>query len=455
MSKGGGSQQTNSTPWIGAQPFIMDSMGMAYNAARTPPKFYGDKTYVDTMPTEQAAWDKRLGYADQTFGGAPALNFGDLTRTNEQILDTGGVDPSIAKGVNSVFQGPDSLQQRSFDTSLDPSRFTPNVGGPQSIGSYGFDPRLDMASFTPGFGQAGGLDARGAYNSMLSGTPDYAGVQGAVTAANAPLMRDFEQNFLPSVAGRAGISGHDTGSIKMFNRGIADLGERMSNNALAINEGERQRALGAQERAAGAVTQGGFQGYGLGLQGASTDLGARQSAAQFGLNQDLSRAGLGSDFQNKQLQAFGLGLQGAGQQANLNQSGAQFGMNQDLARAGLNSDYRSQMLGLGGLQGNLANQATQAKMQAASMWPDLYQMGQIPGTELAGYGAFQRQGEERALDDSISRWDFEQNQPMQMAQWYSNIANGTGSLGGQTSSKTRQPIDWGSIAGLAAAAFLM
>lgn len=372
---GGGSQTTRTEPWSQAQPYIRESLDMARNVAQNPAQYYPGQGFVGTLPSEVAAFANRFNYNNRVFGDQSAApQFSSAVNALETGLG-GGVQGGMAQALGGM-----SLDQmaRSFQ-------------GPGVIGSRGFGTTLDPAAMGPQFGQAGGLDARGALQQALEGRPDYAGVQGAIDAANAPVLRQLNEQIIPGLNQRATFTNNMTGGIKGLNRALPEIASRMNENALAITEGERQRALGAQERAAGAITQGGMQGFGLGLNAAM---------GQRGLEADLARLGLSAD------------------QAN----------------AGLQSDYRSQLLGMGNLAGSMGGAADSAMARALGMFPTIAQTGEAPGNLMTQFGQFQRQGLERSLADDMSRWDFYQNQPRDLASWYSGIANGFGGLGGSTTS---------------------
>jgi hypothetical protein len=169
----------------------------------------------------QAAANRGVDYASAAFGGVPNLNLGDTTSAIRQILQGGAT------------------------------------------------------------GAAGGSsDAAGAaLTRMLSGTPDYEGVQGAIDAANAPILRQLEQDVIPGLNSRATFLNNPTGGIKTLNRVLPEVGERMSQNATAITDAERRRALDAQTT-------------GLGLFGSLSGQANAQALQAAGLAPELLKMGL-------------------------------------------------------------------------------------------------------------------------------------------------------------------
>lgn len=362
---------------------------MAGSAAGTAPQFYPGSMVVQPTPGEQAGWAQRFNYANQIFGG-PESPFGTAITGLSDLIGGGGVPGGMADAL-----GPQATEALSA-----------GFAGPRpSIGQYGFDPTLNVGGFTPQFGTAGGLDARSALGGMLSGTPDYAGAQGAIEAANAPLVRQFQEQILPSLNERATFLNNPTGGYKTLSRVLPELGQRMSQNALGVMEGERQRALASRERAANLISQGGLQGYGLGLQG-------------------------------------------AGMQADLGRSAAEFGLGTDVARAGAEGDWRRQLLGLGGLAGQLGQGATSAQLGGLGMFPQIAQAGMMPGDITSAYGGFERGLAEQGLQEQINRFNFEQQTPWMQAERYANLLQPFGGVGGTTT--TKQPktgSTFGSILG--------
>jgi hypothetical protein len=259
-------------------------MGQAGALYRTGgPQSYPGQSFVGPTGGQISAWDQNLGYADQVFGGQNAPKFGQATGALSSLL-TGGAP---------------------------------------------------MGQLAGGYSPAAGT----ALGKMLSGKPDYSGLQGSIDAANAPILRQLNEDILPGLNQRAMFLNNGTGGIKTLNRVLPELGERMSLNAQTLTEGERQRALGAQ--------------------------------------------------------AQGLGIYGQFAQ------GAQSG----------------QMAGLG-------------------MFPTLAAAGQYPG-QLAGQFADWGAGfQDRALQDQIGRFNYNQNLPWQNLQNYNGIVQGFGGMGG-TSSQTQ------------------
>jgi hypothetical protein len=352
-SKGGQTQTTKTEPWKYAQPYLRDSMEQAASLTSQPQQYYPGQTYVGALPSEMSAFAGRAGYDSQMYG-APLGQVmggmsGSLAGQNSLGQITSSLAPTATQGINSAF-----------------------AQGPGSVSAQG------ASSFAPQFGQAGSLDARGALQSALSGQPDYSGLQASIDAANAPMLRQLEQDIIPGLNQRATFLNNETGGIKALNRVLPEIGERMSQNATGLYNQERLRALDAQQNAAGLISQGGLSSFGLGLQGAGQD------------------------------------LQG------------------QIANANLGSQFRGDLLGLGNLAGNLAGTQAQDAARWGALYPGLAQAGSTPYNNALQYGQFERGIAENALQGDMNRWNFQQQEPYDRLSFYNQMIQGTAGLGGTT-----------------------
>lgn len=137
------------------------------------------------MPGILDAANSGVNYASSAYGGGPGFALGDVGASVQQILSGGGLGT------------------------------TAGAGG----------------------------DATAALTRMLSGTPDYAGVEASINAANAPILRQLNEDIIPGLNSRATFLNNPTGGIKTLNRVMPAVADRMSENAAQITEAERQRAL--------------------------------------------------------------------------------------------------------------------------------------------------------------------------------------------------------------------
>lgn len=176
------------------------------------------------------------------------------------------------------------------DAALDPMQAAARGGVDYASAAFGGVPNMNLGDTTAALskilgggatgaaGESGGA-AKIALDRMLSGTPDYAGVQGAIDAANAPILRQLEQDIIPGLNSRATFLNNPTGGIKTLNRVLPEVGARMSENATAITDAERRRALSDQAA-------------GLGIYGSLSGQSNAQALQAAGLAPELLKMGL-------------------------------------------------------------------------------------------------------------------------------------------------------------------
>lgn len=422
MSGGGTPDKTTQTnvsePWSGSQPYMRDIFSQAAQLSSQPASYYPGATTVGPLQSEQNAFQQQAGYNNSVFAGQPSLQYGDVTGAVGGALNgtsqlgqmAGTLAPDATQAIQQGFQAPNTSGVLGVNTN------------PSQIGQYGFGTSLDPNGKAPTFGVAGGLDARGAYQQMLSGQPDYAGTQGAIDAANAPILRQLNEQILPQLNQQATFNNNATGGVKALNRVLPEIGQRMTENAQNINNQERIRALSAQQSAAQQVSQGGMQGYGLGLQTAQGERGLEQNLAGLGLQTDQSRAQYG-------LQGAGLGLQ-------------QQGMAMDA-----NSQYRGDLLNYGSLAGQLSGQAGSQSLAGAGLAPSIYDMGRQPSQDALGYANYDRALQEDQLGADMDKFNYLRDQPYNQLQFYNSMIQNPGGTTIQTGPGQRQPSRAGQAVG--------
>lgn len=499
---GSGSKQSQTIkPWAGVRQPLLDLYGNVGSIA--PQQFYPGQTYVGGLPQEEAAFGGMAGYNQSMYGsngnysGTPFGNVFGAMNNSTTGRDTLGqmsnaLGGAATGGLMGAFgQGPQQLTSGGIG-SLTPTfgqaggldaRGTlqqmlsgqANWGGAGMVSGAGNAP-LAGGQFNAGlqqqpdfrsafgsagmanagmgqFGTAGNLNATGAINQALSGQGDYGGLQQAIDAANAPILRQFNEEIIPGLNSRATFLSNPTGGIKTLNRVMPEIGQRMNENAATLTEGERRRALDSQQNAMGLVSQGGLaqgsqassQLYGAGqsaldrataqrqqassqLYGAAGQMGAQNYGA-YGNAFDQSmqdRSGAAGLISQGGLSSYGLGLQGATTNANL---------------AG---QYRSDLLGLGNLAGGLASDQSQSAARWGALFPGLAESGRAPYEDMGAYAQYQRGLQEQQLADQMDRFNFAQQEPYNRYNWQSGIlqnspyqssttsggSSGLGALGG-------------------------
>jgi hypothetical protein len=364
-------------------------MSQGRTLANQQPTYYPGQTYVGPTDAETQAWQSQANYNNSVFGGQPTAQYGDavnsltnsLQGNNDLSRMSAGTSPGAQQTLNQAFS-PYDIGGR-YDALQGPQGQISNPQAQQGqIGNYQFNTQLNPYANAPQFGKAGDLDATSAYQKMLSGQPDYAGAQGQVDAANADTMRQFNQTVIPQ--------------------------------------------LNQRERAANQVSQGGFQGYGLGLQTAQGNAGLQQSQANLNLSADQARANTG-------LQDNGQQLQAQMAQYGINNDQANFGLQRENAREGALGGYRSDALGYGNLAGNLAAQQAGDQARSVSMFPSVYDAGKTASTDQLAYANYDRAIQEDALNSDVTKFNYMRDQPYNNLSWYGNLVNGSASpYGSQT-----------------------
>lgn len=350
MSGGGGKSQTVSNePAKFAVPFLTDIAQTAYRNSQTPPGFFPGPTFLGPTQGQIDAFGQQFDYQNSVFGDANAPKFGDATNALSQNLT-----------------GTNGLGQLSGQVSpLAGQNISQAFGGPLS--------------------QSSGFDTSSAFNRALSGTPDYAGLQGSINAANAPILRQFNEEILPGLNQRAAFLGNPTGGIKSVNRILPQLGAQMQENALRATEGERQRALAEQTGAAQFLTNAGQQNrsQALGLGGLAQGLSGQmagnqlQAISQFG---GLAQAGMAPGALSAQFADFGRQFQDRALQDQMNR----FNYYQNLPNQTL-SQYAGILGPLAGLGGTQTTQLPGGSQGGAALGGAL--SGAAAGSAFGPYGA--------------------------------------------------------------------
>jgi hypothetical protein len=89
--------------------------------------------------------------------------------------------------------------------------------------------------------------------------------------------------------------------------------------------------------------------------------------------------------------------------------------------------YRADLLNLGSLAGQLSTNSGGQQLQAAGLFPSVYNLGRQPGTDSLEYANYDRAIREDALGADVDRFNYMRDQPFNQLGWYSNLINGTAS----------------------------
>lgn len=323
MSGGGGNTTTvqKSDPPAYLQPFLQDIANRASQNSNAPPGYFPGQTFLGPTQGQIDSFGQQFNYLNNVYGGSNGPNFGQATNALSQNLT-----------------GSNGLGQYS-------NMVTPLAGQ-----------QLQQAFSSP-LTNASGVDTSAAFSRALSGTPDYKGLQGSIDAANAPILRQFNEQILPELNQKAAFLGNPTGGIKSVNRILPQLGAQLNENALRATEGERQRALAEQTNAAQFLTNAGQQNRQqlLGLGGLAQGLSGQVADNQLrgaSLFPGLAAAGMAPGQLSAQFADFGAGFQ----QRALDDQIARFNYYQNLPNQAL-SQYSQLINGYAGLGGTQTTQA--------------------------------------------------------------------------------------------------
>ena len=332
----------------------------------TPQLNWQNQDLTQGISSPQLNWQNQDLWSG--IGGAPQINYSPYQTPN---LMQG------LQGANINWQMP-NLQQGINRTQMDPSQFTPSLS-----------PEVQQS-----------------LSGMMSGTPDYSGIQAMVDAATTPMMRNFQNQLLPELASRTNMFNNNTGAIKELNRVIPELERNVGDIGAQLTWQERMRAGQEQQFATQLGAQTGLQAYGMGLQGAGQQAGLDQATQQLMANMGLSQAQLGAglasqqaglDQSFQQLMANQMGLQGQlglqGWQTGAGLAGQQAGLESQNQQ--LMAQQLSQMAGMG-LQGASTQAGLDAQTQAL-----LANMG-LSGAQLGLQGATTQAGLDQATQQLLA-----------------------------------------------------
>jgi hypothetical protein len=378
-------QQSTSTPTFN------DVAGDWYDTVNPNNVDYGPGTggYVGT----DGQWEETYGGGGPNTGTSPTYSLGYPVGTPNygEVWQNPAANPVGATGGAPNFGWP------QFGGGYTQSGATPSYGlmagannallqgGPAAgaMGALGGTMAGNIAQMfggptvAPYAGIPAGVDPTNAMAAMLSGQGNYGVVQDAVRAGAQPMLDTLFEDVMPQLRSRGISAANPTGEIKDLNRIVPRVMRDITNMGTQATLGEYNRAMGSRDAA-------------------------------------------------------------ASQMSNLAQQAQQFGSN--LQQNALDN-YRQQVLGLGGLGTDLLGQQSADMRAGLAMMPQTIQTGMMPEQYMQQYGQFQQGFEQSALQDAINRWNFTQNQPLEMANWYNQILSGVPGLGSsQTSSVAGNPM---------------
>jgi len=373
-SGGGGNSTTvqKADPWVGQQPYLYDVFNSAQGVYKNPqqyPQYYQGDTVANMDPLQQQGIQGQANWATQQF---PQL-FNPFAGSTQNLMAGNTGSTGFANGVSS------SVLPALTDTL---SKTPTSQIGNQQLDLSRFMPNVNTNPIT--------ADPNAAIGSMLSGQVNTQGLGAAYDAATQPMINQFNRQIMPALRSEEILTGQLGGSRGDIAQGLAasDLTQQLSNVA-------------------------GTMGY-----NAYQDAQARQGqGAQLATNALLNQSGLG-------LQGYQTAGNLAGTQAGLN-------LQSDVARAGDKQSQVNALLGGGNLAQNALAGVDTNMFRGASLYPSVLQASQMPFQAQQQAGA-QLQGQnQNEINADISKWDYGQQLPMNMLDWYSSLVQGN-NWGGST-----------------------
>ncbi|KPL27426.1 MAG: hypothetical protein AMJ72_08980, partial [Acidithiobacillales bacterium SM1_46] len=450
----GQAQQNISAAQAGAQPFNA-AAGQAYGQGVSAMQPYMQAAtqglgaaQMGAMPANAAAFLSALsaqGAASPYYQQATSGTQGSLSAANP--LNQAAQQFAL-QGSRAV--GPEALQTQQYM-----SPYTQNVveATQRALGQQFGQQQSQQQAEAIRAGAFGG-DRAGIQRAILQGQQGLAQAQ-----ALAPLYQQAYSQALQTAQQQQGLG----------------LSAEQANRAAQQAAGQQLAALGQQQygQQLGAAQQMAGLGqalYGQGITGAQTLSGLGQtqfgqglSAAQQqaalgqqalqagmgygqaiqGLGQQQFAQGLGTAQQQAALanQLYGQGITGAQTAANLGQTAFGQGATAAQQLAGLGQQQYQQELGTGqALLGAGAQQAGLGQQQAnllASLGTGAQQAAMSGAQAQMGVGTAEQQTQQAGLQALYNQFQQERAYPFQLAQFLANIAMGTGSLSGSTTTTTQ------------------
>lgn len=330
-------QESESSPWIGQQPFLTDVFGQAqslYN--RGPAPYYPGQTYADFNDIQQGAMGATLNRAQGSpqegmLGGylmnqlgQPQINLGSAGAASQQVAGGVGAGQQMLAGAGGPGIGAAS---RFAGRGSNPFQ------GPQDVANFigsqvgGNDPYSQAAQ------QLGNAQSAGIAQSALGQTArgDFIGGNPYLDAqfdqASRRVSEQFQDTVAPTINATFGAAGRTGSGIhqEMLGDAAGELGDTLGGLGADIYGNAYARERANQLQAGQQLGSLGLGAAGLGSDMQLGRAGQALDAYQFGQDNALGQNALAADIynqgQNRQMQAgdslLRTGLDGAGQLGDL------------------------------------------------------------------------------------------------------------------------------------------
>ena len=425
-----GGKSGTSTSTVSVPPQVLAQYNAvnanAQSVASTPFQQYSSNPNAFVAPltsTQQAGITNTNSYAGaaQPYYGQAASMTGDaLNQANANYgAASGQVDSAVGLGQSGLGYAANAAGQAAqagqAGTQYASGLTDSAVGGGQSGTAYA----SGLTNNAVGAGQAGLAGAAMMTNNAATNPSQYfspfLGSAYSAMLAGENNQNQQQQSALNGTAIENGAFGGDRTGIAQANLAYQQNLANNQTNSAFLNQGYQQ----AQQTGLAAAQQEGTLANEYGQMGLSGAAQQGNLANQYGQ----------------------LGLSGAAQQGNLANQYGQLGLSGS-AQQGAYANEAGQ-LGLSGAaqQGTLANMQAQTGLSGANQIAGLGTAAQTSGLQGAAAqlsaGQQQQETQQAGLTALYNQFLQQQSYPFQTAQFLANIAEGTGSLSGSTTTSTQ------------------
>ncbi|KQO79436.1 tail fiber domain-containing protein [Rhizobium sp. Leaf262] len=402
---------TKVEPWGGAQGYLTDVYKQYDQLIKSgAPKQWSGSTVADQS---QATKDAQSGLHNYASNAANSNGIKNAQGTVNDIT-TGGAFGTTAQDAlksGTMFSNPAIAQTNAITNGIKTNYVNPAAGQAANLNGY-----TNAAS---GLQTNQATNLATAYNPALANLQKTAAgsniganpyLEQAVANSNQKIAEQLGNVTLPTIQGQAAGMGRlgSNASASLINNATSTAADAMSKNALDMYQAQYNNDVSAMLQANNQVASA-YNSDVSNAMNANANLATTNTAQQgqriagtqlYGnLNQDaaaLNQAGQG------------LQLQGAGQAGQLGNA------QQDLRNSAASSLWSGQ------------NAQANTQLGAAGMAGDMYGMGLLPYETLLGLGQSQDTRAQDILNNTIQR--YEQNQQQQLTNYgnFANVLNGGG-----------------------------
>jgi hypothetical protein len=390
--------------------------GIGNQMGATPTPYFPGQGYIGPSAPTQAGMNMGMGALGQYGQGAGM--YGAAAGMAPGVANAYGNAAGMAPGVANAYGAASGMGQgvaNAYGNAAGMGQGVANAyGDAASIGAMGL-PLYGMAAMQ-GLGAGGSmgglLGMSGRNYGQLSTAADVANnpwVQNQISANERSVNKNLLENVLPQLSGSslgAGMLGSSADAL-MKGRAIGDAAGNLANTNASTMLGAYGQGLGAQQNALG------YTGQMLRNQMAPAE--ATSWAAGQG-NAAMNQAGQMAGYRNQGMNAVGNAASYA---------------NQGMNAMGTAANYAGQGMDAMGRGADYAGQGMNAMGQGANMFGLGGAMLDQGGQTGLNYGQVAEGYQQRALDDAMSRFQYQYAEPWNRANQINGIIGALSPLGVQ------------------------